>query len=296
MALRKCAWMSEKGGTAKTTSAINVAVGLARAGHRVLMVDADPQANATLFFLRGLAADGPTLSHVLSYRDDDADADSIRETAASAIRPTSFERLAILPAEETLADVNVALAQVMAREFRLKTALVGIDEDYDFVVIDTSPQRTLLNLNVLSYVSEVYCTVDPGIYAMAGIGKLQSIATSVARHLHNPGLRIAGLVLTRMNRDNVSRDCESQLRATFGALVLKSKIPSSSKIGEAHARYSSVFDHAPGSPAAQAYEALTREVLEHGKQKRIGHSADGADQAADTAGRGGNRTRGRKAG
>ncbi len=131
--MRSIAWLSEKGGTAKTTSAINSAVGLAKLGHRVLLVDADPQANATMVLLEGRSAEAPTLAHVLIDQTD----------AADAIRPTRTEGLDVLPSDTLLADANVALASELGRERRLKLALAGLDAGYDFVVIDTSPQRTL---------------------------------------------------------------------------------------------------------------------------------------------------------
>ena len=108
--MRSIAWLSEKGGTAKTTSAINSAVGLAKLGHRVLLVDADPQANATMVLLEGRPAEAPTLAHVLIDQTD----------AADAIRPTRTEGLDVLPSDTLLADANVALASELGRERRLK--------------------------------------------------------------------------------------------------------------------------------------------------------------------------------
>ena len=238
--MRSIAWLSEKGGTAKTTSAINSAVGLAKLGHRVLLVDADPQANATMVLLEGRPAEAPTLAHVLIDQTD----------AADAIRPTRTEGLDVLPSDTLLADANVALASELGRERRLKLALEGLDAGYDFVVIDTSPQRTLINVNVLNYVGEVLCPVDPGIFALSGLGTLREAVAEVARHLDNRALRLGGLVLTRTQRDNITRDVEAQLRGTFGELVFRTTIPSTTKIGEAHARFLSVLDYAPRSSGA----------------------------------------------
>ena len=249
--MRSIAWLSEKGGTAKTTSAINSAVGLAKLGHRVLLVDADPQANATMVLLEGRPAEAPTLAHVLIDQTD----------AADAIRPTRTEGLDVLPSDTLLADANVALASELGRERRLKLALEGLDAGYDFVVIDTSPQRTLINVNVLNYVGEVLCPVDPGIFALSGLGTLREAVAEVARHLDNRALRLGGLVLTRTQRDNITRDVEAQLRGTFGELVFRTTIPSTTKIGEAHARFLSVLDYAPRSSGAQAYKALVSEII-----------------------------------
>ena len=279
--MRSIAWLSEKGGTAKTTSAINSAVGLAKLGHRVLLVDADPQANATMVLLEGRPAEAPTLAHVLIDQTD----------AADAIRPTRTEGLDVLPSDTLLADANVALASELGRERRLKRALEGLDAGYDFVVIDTSPQRTLINVNVLNYVGEVLCPVDPGIFALSGLGTLREAVAEVARHLDNRALRLGGLVLTRTQRDNITRDVEAQLRGTFGELVFRTTIPSTTKIGEAHARFLSVLDYAPRSSGAQAYKALVSEIISHGQVIGIGECAAGTAEA-DHAGDPGNAGRG----
>jgi chromosome partitioning protein len=279
--MRSIAWLSEKGGTAKTTSAINSAVGLAKLGHRVLLVDADPQANATMVLLEGRPAEAPTLAHVLIDQTD----------AADAIRPTRTEGLDVLPSDTLLADANVALASELGRERRLKLALEGLDAGYDFVVIDTSPQRTLINVNVLNYVGEVLCPVDPGIFALSGLGTLREAVAEVARHLDNRALRLGGLVLTRTQRDNITRDVEAQLRGTFGELVFRTTIPSTTKIGEAHARFLSVLDYAPRSSGAQAYKALVSEIIGHGQVIGIGECAAGTAEA-DHAGDPGNAGRG----
>ena len=279
--MRSIAWLSEKGGTAETTSAINSAVGLAKLGHRVLLVDADPQANATMVLLEGRPAEAPTLAHVLIDRTD----------AADAIRPTRTEGLDVLPSDTPLADANVALASEPGRERRLKLALAGLDAGYDFVVIDTSPQRTLINVNVLNYVGEVLCPVDPGIFALSGLGTLREAVAEVARHLDNRALRLGGLVLTRTQRDNITRDVAAQLRGTFGGLVFRTTIPGTTKIGEAHARFLSVLDYAPRSSGAQAYKALVSEIIGHGQVIGIGGCAAGTAEA-DHAGDPGNAGRG----
>lgn len=276
--MRSIAWLSEKGGTGKTTSAVNTAVSLAKRGKRVLVIDADPQANASLVFLRGQTPDPPTLYHVLTNTADPGD----------TIRSTPTPGLDLLPADTLLADANVSLASEMGRERRLRLAMRGVDEAYDFVVIDTSPQRTLININVLNYVAEVYCPVDPGIFSLSGLVKLQGAVAEVVKFLDNQALRISGLILTQARADNLTRDVEAQLRATFGALVHGTTIPASVKVGEAHARYMSVLDYAPRSPGAKAYEALTREILEHGEAHGTGdgvHGVVASDRAAGRTGR-----------
>jgi chromosome partitioning protein len=262
--VRTIAWTSEKGGTGKTTTVINTAVCLARQKKRVLVIDADPQSNATLVLLKGHAPDPPNLFHVLTNLAD----------AGDTIRTTAITGLDCLPGDTSLADANLSLASEIGRERRLRLAMRGVDERYDYVVIDTSPQRTLININVLNYVSEVWCPVDPGIFSLAGLVKLQGAVAEVVRYLDNADVKLAGLVLTQTRTDNLCRDVEAQLRASFGSLVCKTTIPTSVKVGEAHGHYISVLDYAPRSPAAKAYEALTKEMMNHGSKKRTGRVAE----------------------
>ncbi len=265
--MRRIAFISEKGGTGKTTTAINVAVGLAKSGKRVLIADLDPQGNASLVLLGGVPAASPTIGSVLL---DQAEA---HET----IRPTATPGLDILPSDVTLADANLALASEVGRERRLRVALEEIQERYDYVVLDTSPQRSLLSVNALVYAEEVLVPVDPGLFAVAGLGQLQATVDEVRRYLDNRALRIAGLILTRTRNDNVSRDVESQLRTMFGELVHKTTIPTNAKLEEAHSRFQSVLDYSPRSAGAVAYSALTEEIIHNGRTKnRNGRSAGGS--------------------
>lgn len=272
--MRSIAWLSEKGGTGKTTSAINTAVALARKGLRVLLVDCDPQANTSFVMLGGEPADSPTLCQVLLGQG------SSRE----AIRKTRYDGVDLLPTDVSLAEANLALAVEMGRERRLRAALEPVENDYDFVVLDTSPQRSLLNVNVMNYVKEVFVPVDPGIFSLSGLGQLQTAVEEVRRFLDNPSLRIAGLVLTRMQRNNICRDIETQLRDLFGELVFQTLIPHSVKLEEAHGRFVSVLDYSPRSPGAKAYVELVEEILKHGGEAHgSGAVADGTVAAAEHA-------------
>jgi chromosome partitioning protein len=274
---------SEKGGTGKTTGIVNVAWYLAaRMKKSVLVVDADPQANASLVLLRGEAPEPPTLYQVLT---DTA-------AAADAIRTTTTPGLDILPGDTMLADANLSIASEIGRERRLRLAMRGVHDAYDFVLIDTSPQRTLININVLNYVAEVWCPVDPGIFSIAGIVKLQGAIAEIVRYLDNPELRLSGLIMCQARGDNLSRDVEAQLRATFGSLVSKTVIPQNVRLGEAHAHYLSVGQFAPRSPGAKAYESLTRELMEYGKANRnAGVAVNEATDPNDAAGRGARKRR-----
>ena len=272
--MRRIAFVSEKGGTGKTTTAINVAVGLAKSGLRVLVCDLDPQSNLSLVFLQGQPAESPTIGAVLL---DQAD-------AHEAIRPTATPGLDILPADVTLADANLSLASEVGRERRLRVALDAVQGRYDVVILDTSPQRSLLTVNALVFAEEVYVPIDPGLFAVAGLGQLQATVDEVRRYLDNRALRIAGIVLTRTRNDNVSRDVESQLRAMFGELVRCSTIPTNAKLEEAHSRYQSVLDYAPRSAGAKAYAELVQEIIADGRStNRNGRAAGRPLKAHDAA-------------
>jgi chromosome partitioning protein len=260
--MRSIAYLSEKGGVGKTTLAINVAVGLARAGQRVLLLDSDPQGNASYVLTEGQGS-GTDLS-LTDVLLDQAD-------AVDAIRSTHIKGLDLLPSAPSLADANVSLSTELGRERRLRLAMEPVEDTYDWVVCDTSPARTLITVNVLNWVQAVYVPVDPGVFALAGVGKTQEA--------------IVDVVLMRMERDNLSRDVEAQLRETFGPLVLTATIPASVKVGEAHGRFQSVMEWAPRSPAARAFEALITEIAADGQReakrtrKRTVES-DAADNAA----------------
>lgn len=218
--MRSIAWLAEKGGVGKSTLAINTSVGLAKLGNRVLVIDGDAQANASMIFLKGRAPDAPTLLDVLTNEVE------VSET----ILATDIPNLELVPADGSLADANVLLAAELGRERRLRLAMQDVAESYDFVVVDAGPARSLLNVNILNFVGEIYAPVDPGIFALAGLMKLQEAVEGVVKFLDNSALKISGLVVNRVQRDNLSRDTEAQLRQAFGPLVMSAVIPASTKI------------------------------------------------------------------
>jgi len=212
--MRRIAVVNLKGGVGKTATATTLAVGLARRGRRVLIVDTDPSANASWTVLGGQGADGPTLAAVLTRH----------ASADEAIRPTPTPGLDLLPADADLGGVNVALAQELGRDTRLRSALASVEGRYGFVIVDTGPSLTTLLVNALVAAEEVIVPLDAGVYAVLGLVELERVIAEVAE-AYNPGLRLAGLVLTKVQRSNVSRDVERELRARFGPLVFKATVP-----------------------------------------------------------------------
>jgi chromosome partitioning protein len=266
--MRVLAWCSEKGGTGKSSSAINTAVALAKSGLRALVVDLDPQANTSLVMLQGRGAEPPTIGAVLL-----GDAD-----IGEAIRPTPTPGLDVLPSDVSLADANMELANRIGRENRLRASLADVQGRYDVVMIDTPPTRSLLTINALTAAAEVIIPVEPSLFALSGLDQLRTAIDDVRRFLGNPGLRIAGILLTRTRRDSVCRDVEAHLRETFGPLVFTTTIPTSVKVEEAHGRFLSVIDYAPKSPGSVAYQSLALEILNHGHaQERTGPASQRSD-------------------
>jgi chromosome partitioning protein len=259
--MRTIACLNWKGGSGKSTTALALAVGLAHRlpkRQRVLLVDSDPQANSTLIMLDGRVPEAPTLADVLL---DDA-------VAIDAIRPTRVDRLDILPADGRLADCTVLLADELGRERRLRVALRSVEDAYSVCVVDSPPQLSLLTVNVLQAVTEVLVPIDPGLFAIAGLGRLQETVDRVRHHLEHPDLAIIGLLLTRATKNKITRDLEKQLRDVYGKLVYHAVIPASVKVEEAHASYRSILEWSPQSPVGKAYGELVTEVL-NGQSKRV---------------------------
>jgi chromosome partitioning protein len=254
--------MNSKGGSGKTTTAISLAVGMARRGLRVLLVDADSQSNASLTMLDGQPAEPPTLGNVLLGQVE----------AHEAIRATRVEGLEILPADPRLADAALMLADAMGREFRFRRALDQVDDRFDVMIADCPPALSLVSVNVLAGVGELIIPVDAGVYALSGLGQLSQAVEDVRQYLGNSTLRIAGLLLTRTHNNRATRDIADQLRAAYGDRVYRAMIPHGVRVEESHARNRTVLEHAPTSAPALAYDALLTEVLDdHGNGQDTGN-------------------------
>lgn len=271
--MRSIAVVNLKGGSAKTTTALCLAVGMARRGRRTLLVDADPQGNASLTMLEGQGAEPPTLGHVLLGRAD----------VAEAIRPTRVAGLDVLPADSQLADAALLLADQMGREHRLRGAVEAVAGRYDALVVDCAPQMSLVTVNVLAAVADLIVPVDAGIYSVAGLAQLQAAVEDVRRFLGNKALHVAGLALTRTHNNRATRDIAAQLRAAYGPLVYRAAIPHSVRVEEAHARNRTVLEFAPTSAPAKAYGELLTEVLADGQSQGNPDAALRPDPAADAA-------------
>jgi chromosome partitioning protein len=240
---------NQKGGVGKTTTAINASAEIAARGLRCLLIDLDPQANATSGL--GVAVHGgPTTYEVL-----------LEETPlAQALRPTPQERLELLPADADLAGAEVQLVALMAREYCLSRAIEAASLPHDVVVIDCPPSLGLLTVNGLAAAGEVLVPVQCEYLAMEGLGKLQGTLDLVRRNL-NPRLHLAGVLLTMFDgRTNLSLQVAAEVRSHFPA-TFRTAIPRSVRLSEAPSHGLPIRLYDGGGRAARAYADFTSELL-----------------------------------
>ena len=254
--MRRIVLASQKGGVCKTTTACALAIGLARRGHKTLLVDLDGQASATWTITRGRGAEKPTVGDVL-----------LRNALADeAIRATETANLDLLPADASLNGANVALVGEIGRDTRLRSAMASVGDRWRFVILDTAPAFSPVLANALVFGDEVIVPVDCGVYSLLGLAELQGTIDEV-RDAYGGSVRLAGVLITRVARSNVCRDMERQVRERFGPLVFKATIPASAKFDEAGSRGLTIGEHAPKSPGAVAYDNLILEI-EHGDRTK----------------------------
>ena len=249
---------NQKGGVGKTTTVVNLAAYLAHEGRRVLVLDLDPQANAT----SGLGIDKSRVER--SLYDGLAGGVPLPELV---IR-TTIEGLDLVPSSRTLAGVEVELVPVEQRERRLARALVGVGARYDDVLLDCPPSLGLLTVNGLTAATSVLIPIQCEYYALEGLGQVIATARLVRDHL-NPQLRIKGILLTMFDaRTTLSADVSAEVRRHMGDLVFETVVPRSVRLAEApsYGRPISVYD--PSARGAQAYRALAREYLERSGARR----------------------------
>lgn len=243
---------NQKGGVGKTTTSVNVAASLAEAGKSVLLVDLDPQGNAT----SGLGFD----VHSLEKSTYDVLVNGL--SLAEVVQETALKNLYLLPTDQNLAGAEVELVTVLAREQRLKQALEVAT--YDYIIIDCPPALSLLTINALTAATEVLIPVQAEYYALEGLGQLLQTIQSV-KATTNQRLEILGVVLTMYDkRTSLSEQVAAELKQHFGEKLFTTVIPRNVRLAEAPSFGKTVFEHDKWSKGARAYKQLAKEIVKRG--------------------------------
>ncbi|MFP6564678.1 MAG: AAA family ATPase [Myxococcota bacterium] len=246
---RALAIVNQKGGVGKTTTAVNLAAGLALEGRATLLIDLDPQANASSAF--GVVAADRHIYDVLIGR----------HPLSQVARATEIDTLHLVPSGTDLVGIEIELANSENRERLLEAALAEAREHYEFTIIDCPPSLSILTLNALTASDSLLIPLQCEYYALEGLARLLETLERV-RDRFNAELAIEGLLLTMVDsRNNLSRQVEAEVRSHFGDRVYQTRIPRNVRLSEApsHGKPVALYDNA--SAGARAYAALTREIL-----------------------------------
>ncbi len=244
------AMANQKGGVGKTTTSVNLSAALAKKGKNVLLIDADPQGNAT----SGVGIDKNNEKSIYNVLVEET---TIEET----LKETAVKKLRICPANINLAGAEVELVTLEKRENRLKDKLEKIKEQYDFIIIDCPPSLGLITLNALTAADSVLIPIQCEYYALEGLGQLINTIKLVKKHL-NPELEIEGALLTMQDaRTNLSNQVIKEVSKYFEDKVYKTIIPRNIKLSEAPSYGLPITVYDPRSKGAKFYEKLAKEVL-----------------------------------
>lgn len=245
---------NQKGGVGKTTTSVNLGACLAYIGKKVLLVDIDPQGNAT----SGVGIEKADVNQcIYDVLVDDVDANAV-------ILPTSVDKLFIIPATIQLAGAEIELVPTISREVRLKRALEEVKGDFDYILIDCPPSLGLLTLNSLTASDAVLIPVQCEYYALEGLSQLLNTVRLVQKHL-NHELRIEGVLLTMLDaRTNLGIQVIEEVKKYFQDKVYKTIIPRNVRLSEAPSHGEPIIIYDPRSRGAEVYLDLAKEVLSHG--------------------------------
>lgn len=254
---------NQKGGVGKTTTTINLSTLIAKKGKKVLMIDADPQGNASSGV--GIDRDDIELS-IYDVLIDEIEFDNV-------VKKTNIKNLEICPSNINLAGAEVELVSVMSREHRLKEKLDKIKDNYDFIIIDCPPSLGLITLNAFTASDSVLIPVQCEYYALEGLGQLLNTINLVKKHL-NKNLEIEGALLTMYDvRTNLSNQVVKEVKNYFNDKVYKNVIPRNVKLSEAPSYGMPISVYDPRSKGAKSYEKFVKEFLKNNENEAKGKHA-----------------------
>ena len=270
MAPTVTALVNQKGGVAKSTSCINLGAALVQEGKRVLLVDTDPQASMTISLGNPQPDNLPvTLADLMTKVMND----QTPVPGEGIIHHP--EGMDLMPSSIALAGTEVSLVNAMSRESMLKYVLNEYRKDYDHILIDCMPSLGMLTINALAASNKVIIPVQANYLSAKGLEQLLQTIAKVRRQI-NPKLEIDGILLTMVdNRTNNARMISNLIRDTYGGKikVFETEIPHSVRAAEISSEGKSIFEHDPGGKVANAYHALTKEVMQH-EAERTKHKSD----------------------
>ena len=242
---------NQKGGVGKTTTSVNLSASLATRGRRVLLIDMDPQGNASSGLgLKKHEYQDSNIYHVLIGEN----------TLSEVIRPSAVNNLSVAPANPDLVGAEIELVDTPKREYRLKDELRPLLDSYDYVLIDCPPSLGLLTLNSLTAANTFIVPLQCEYYALEGLSQLLNTAGLIKKNI-NPELRIEGIVLTMFDtRNNLSHQVVSEIQTHFGDKVFKSIIPRNVRLSEAPSHGQPIIEYDPRSIGATKYLELAEEL------------------------------------